>query len=92
MRSRWMNLMRSISSEGWGRLGYYREILRRLDSDPQFQPYFDQETTVLPDFYVDQVHKDLGPLGRWLPATALHHDACAYLKAEPSAPLVAVRR
>jgi hypothetical protein len=92
MRSRWMNLMRAVSSEGWGRLRYYREILRRLDSDPQFPAYFDQENAVLPDFFVDQVRKDLGPLGRWLPATALHHDAYAYLKAERGAALVAVRR
>jgi len=92
MRSRWMNLMRAVSSEGWGRLRYYREILRRLDTDPQFQPYFDQETAVLPDFYADQVRKDLGPLARWLPATALHHDAYAYLKAERNAALIAVRQ
>jgi hypothetical protein len=92
MRSRWMNLMRAVSSEGWGRLRYYREILHRLDTDPQFQPYFDQETAVLPDFYADQVRRDLGPLALWLPATALHHDAYAYLKAERSATLVAVQR
>ena len=82
MRARWMNLMRAISSEGWGRLGFYKEILHRLETDPQFPPYFNQRSTELPDFYVDLVRKDLGALWNWLPAGALHHDAYGYLKAE----------
>ena len=92
MRSRWMNLMRAISSEGWGRLKYYKEILHRLETDPQFPPYFNQETTELPDFYVDTIRKDLGSLWHWLPPEALHHDAYGYLKAERgSSSLVAVQ-
>ena len=91
MRSRWMNLMRAVSSEGWGRLRYYKEILHRLETDPQFPAYFDQETSELPDFYVDTVRKDLGSLWHWLPPGALHHDAYGYLKAERgSSTLVAV--
>ena len=30
---RWMNFIRAISSEGFGRLKYYREVRRRLDED-----------------------------------------------------------
>jgi hypothetical protein len=92
MRSSWMNLMRAVSSEGWGRLKYYREILHRLETDPQFPAYFDQESNELPDFYVDTIRKDLGALWRWLPPTALDHDAYGYLKAEPrTGTLVAVQ-
>ncbi len=82
MGPRWMNLLRAVSSEGFGRLRYYREIRRRLDTDPQFRPYFEQETTQLPRFYLDMVRKDLGPLWDWLPEGALHHDPNAYLAAE----------
>jgi hypothetical protein len=78
---RWMNLVRAVSTEGRGRLHYYREIRRRLDSDRQFRPYFEQETTELPRFYVDMVRRTLGPLWQWLPEGALHHDPHAYLKA-----------
>jgi hypothetical protein len=78
---RWMNLVRAVSTEGRGRLKYYREIRRRLDSDQQFRPYFEQETTALPRFYVDMVRRTLGPLWQWLPDGALHHDPHAYLKA-----------
>lgn len=80
--SRCMNLVRAVSSEGFGRLKYHREVRRRLDADRQFAPFFDQQTTELPQFYVDLVRKDLGPLWQWLPAGALYHDPYAYLKSQ----------
>jgi hypothetical protein len=79
---RWLNVVRAVSSEGFGRIRYYTEVRRRLDADPQFRSYFEQETTELPLFYVDQVRKDLGPLWEWLPEGALLHDPYAYLKSE----------
>ena len=84
MIPRWMNLVRAVSTEGFGRLRYYREIRRRLDADPQFAPFFEQETTKLPQFYLDMIRKDLGPMWRWLPRGALEHDPNAYLIAEAS--------
>jgi len=80
MVPRLMNLVRAVSSEGRGRHRYYREIRRRLDSDPQFLPYFEGETGRLPDFYRSRIRKDLGDLWDWLPTGALNHDAHAYLK------------
>jgi hypothetical protein len=82
MTSRWLNLLRAVSTEGYGRLNYYREIRRRLDTDAQFEPYFEQETGELPQFYVNAVRRDLGPLWDWLPEGSLHHDPNAYSKAE----------
>ena len=55
---------------------------RRLDADPQFRPYFEQETGELPGFYVELARRDLGPLWEWLPEGALFHDPCAYLKSQ----------
>jgi hypothetical protein len=75
---RWMNVVRSVSSEGFGRLNYYRNVLRRLDADPQLRRYFEQETTELPRFYVDRLRRDLGPLWEWLPSGALEHDPNAF--------------
>src|SRR3989475_12552080 len=49
-------------------LKYHTELRRRLDADPQIRRYFDQETTEIPEFYVKQVRRDLGPLWQWLPA------------------------
>lgn len=80
--SRWMNVVRAISSEGWGRCRYHENVRRRLDTDAEMLPFFEQQTTTLPKFYADQVHQDLGSLWEWLPEGALHHDPNAYLKSE----------
>jgi hypothetical protein len=82
MISRSMNVLRAISSEGFGRIKYHTELRRRLDTDQQVRRYFEGETTELPQFYVDLVRKDLGPLWEWLPQEALCHDPNAYLKSE----------
>lgn len=79
---RWLNVVRAVSSEGYGRIGYYGEIRRRLLTDAQFRRYFEQEHTDLPAFYSDAVRRDLGPMWGWLPQGALNHDPNAYLKAE----------
>jgi hypothetical protein len=77
---RLMNVVRAISSEGFGRLRYYREVRARLDSDRGFRRYFEQESTELPQFFVERVKKDLGSLWPWLPEGAMSHDPHAYLK------------
>src|SRR5438874_5480253 len=59
---RWMNVVRAVSSEGFGRIRYHTELRRRLDADPQLRRYFDQETNELPEFYAERVRQDLGPL------------------------------
>jgi len=84
---RWMNVVRAVSSEGFGRLKYYREVRRRLDEDLPFRRYFEGETTDLPSFFYDRVKHDLGPMWEWLPKGALFHDHKAYLNAEASAAL-----
>jgi len=80
--SKMLNFVRSVSSEGFGRLKYYREIRRRLVEDPEFRPYFEQDTTKLPRFYSDIVRKSLGPLWKWLPEGAMGHDPYAYLASQ----------
>jgi hypothetical protein len=85
--ARAMNVLRAISTEGFGRLSYYKAVRRRLDNDPQFLPFFEQETTELPRFYLELLRKDLGLLWEWLPEGALDHDPNAYSKSEPSTTL-----
>lgn len=79
---RWMNLMRAVSTEGFGRLRYYRKIRKFLDEDVQFRAFFEGETRVIPQFYIDMMRKDLGPLWEYLPEGAYYHDQNAYLKSE----------
>jgi hypothetical protein len=84
--SRWMNVVRAISSEGFGRIRYYTEVRRRLDTDRPLRRFFEQETTELPEFYREQVRRDLGAFWEWLPPGALVHDQNAYLASDAQPP------
>jgi len=77
---KWMNVVRAVSAEGLGRLKHHREIRKRLDTDRQFRPFFEQETTNLPQFYVNRVRKNLGRLWRWLPTGGLAHNPNSWLR------------
>jgi hypothetical protein len=79
---RWMNVVRAISEEGFGRVAYNKEILKQLNSDSKFRDYFEQETNELPHFYLNMIKKDLGHLWNWLPEGAIFHDQNAYLKSK----------
>ncbi len=79
---RWLNFVRAVSSEGFGRLKFYREVRRLLEEDRAFRAYFERETTELPAFYMNRLKNDLGELWEWLPEGAIYHDHRAYLKTE----------
>lgn len=87
---RLFNVVRAVSSEGFGRIRYYRTVRRLLDEDVAFRRYFEGETTGLPPFFLERVKQDLGPLWHWLPAGALYHDPNAYLESERSSPLISL--
>jgi hypothetical protein len=76
----WVNILRAISSEGFGRIKYFKTLRGLLDTDPSMQRFFAGETTEIPSFFVDRVQRDLGELWEHLPAGALYHDPYAYLK------------
>ena len=77
---KWMNVVRAISSEGFGRIRHYTTVRRLLDTDRSVRSYFEGESTELPSFFVDRVRRDLGPLWDFLPPGALSHNPLAYLE------------
>jgi hypothetical protein len=81
--TRALNLVRAVSSEGYGRIKYDSTIRGLLDTDLTVRRFFDGESQVVPDFYREKVRHDLGPLWEALPEGALEHDPNAYLKAQP---------
>ena len=81
-----MNVVRAISSEGQGRIEYYGTVREKLATDTKFRDYFEGESDALPQFYVDRVKHDLGPLWEYLPEGALEHDPYAYLKSTGGVP------
>jgi hypothetical protein len=86
---KWINVVRAVSSEGFGRVKYYTKIRQMLDSDKQFRAYFEQETDELPKFYTNRIKNELGVLWVWLPEGAIQHDPKAYLKSEEQEKLIA---
>jgi hypothetical protein len=79
---RWMNVLRAVSSEGFGRIKYYTEMRKRLDEDQSLRRFFEGKTTAIPHFFTEWIRKDLGPFWDWLPEGALNHDPNVYLKSE----------
>ena len=77
-----MNVVRAVSSEGFGRLRHHTKVRRRLDDDRTVRRYFEGENTELPEFYKAKIRRSLGPLWEMLPPGALVHDHHAYLKSE----------
>jgi hypothetical protein len=79
----WMNALRAVSAEGFGRIKYYSTIRRLLDTDSTVRKYFEGESTILPEFYHQRIKKELGVFYDALPEGAIYHDHLAYLKAQP---------
>jgi hypothetical protein len=77
--ARWMNFMRAVSQEGYGRIRFYKQVRSQLLQDPHFLNYFEGRHQQLPPFYTRIIQKDLGGWWHWLPKQALQHDAYAYL-------------
>lgn len=77
--SKWMNFMRAISNEGYGRIRFYKMVKENLKADRSFRAYFEGETRQLPAFYLNIIRKDLGAWMNWLPEGALDHDPNAYM-------------
>jgi hypothetical protein len=86
---KWMNVVRAMSSEGWGRIRYHTTIRRLLDTDPSVRAYLEGDTEVLPEFYLDRIRRELGPMYEYLPEGALYHDPNAYLGSVAEEPEVA---
>ena len=83
--TRSLNLVRAMSSEGFGRIRYDTAIRGLFDSDVSVRRFFEGESREVPAFYARRVRRDLGALWDSLPAGALEHNPNAYLEAQPPA-------
>jgi hypothetical protein len=83
-----LNTVRAISSEGWGKIRYYKRIRSRLDQDTHMRGFFEQESHDIPRMYTDAIKDDLGPMWDWLPETALYHNPNAYLESQVVSPTI----
>ncbi|MCB2229866.1 radical SAM protein [bacterium] len=79
---RWLNVVRGLSSERFGRVRYFTEISRRLETDRELRRFFEQETNDIPRYFIEKIRRDLGHFWDWLPEGAIHHNPNAYLLSE----------
>jgi hypothetical protein len=70
--TRWMNLLRGISSEK-GSGGNYAEIRNQLATDHEFQAFYSGENMKPPSFYQKKIKVGLGSFYDHLPAKVLNH-------------------
>jgi len=89
MIPKWMNFVRAVSSEGFGRIRYHTMIRKLLDTDASVRDYLEGETTTLPEFYRSRIRRELGPMYQHLPAGAILHDQNAYLQTVKEEPALA---
>ncbi|HKJ30412.1 MAG TPA: hypothetical protein VKA34_01235 [Balneolales bacterium] len=83
-----MNIVRAMSSEGWGKIQYFQNVRRRLDEDIAFRKFYEGETDEVPPFLVNQIKEAMGPLWDWLPEGGVTHNPYSYLKWEDNKTLV----
>ena len=88
---KWMNVMRAVSSEGFGRIQYHTMIRQLLDTDRAVRQFLEGETDQLPEFYRARIRRELGPLYHYLPEGALAHDPNAYLNTSTAADVPSTR-
>jgi hypothetical protein len=79
---RWLNAVRGLSSERFGRVAYFTEIRRRLETDRPLRSFFEQETDKIPQYFIQRIRRDLGQFWDWLPEGAIIHNPNAYLESE----------
>ena len=75
-----MNVVRAVSTEGFGRIRYHTMIRHRLDEDRELRGFFEGGTDRLPTFYTERIRQDLGGMFQYLPEGGMRHDPYAYLK------------
>src|SRR5215213_849488 len=81
MIPKWMNVVRAVSSEGFGRIRYHETIQGLLQTDRSVRRFMEGETDQLPEVYASRIRRELGPAYNCLPEGALAHDPNAYLHA-----------
>jgi hypothetical protein len=77
--AKFMNVVRAYSSEGYFRMQYHKKLRSMMDTDHHLRAYLEQETDIIPAFYVDKIHKSLGAFNEFLPEGGIEHDQNAYL-------------
>lgn len=80
---KWSSLALSLSVGGTGKLQHYLKMRKLLKTDSHFRDFLEGETRIVPEYFINRIRRDLGPLWQWLPEGALEYDPYAELDKEP---------
>jgi hypothetical protein len=72
---RWLSLLLSLTIGGAGKIRSLSSILKDLQKEPEFRSFVKRETDKVPQFMVENVRNDLGPLWEWLPDKSLSYNS-----------------
>ena len=72
---RWITLLLSLTIGGAGKIRSLSSILKNLQKEPEFQSFVKRETNKVPQFMIETVRNDLGPLWEWLPDKSLSYNS-----------------
>jgi hypothetical protein len=75
---KWVNVLRGLSSERWGRVAHHAHIRHLLGTASDVARFHDGATDGVPRYYIDRIRRDLGPLWSALPEGGVTHDQNAY--------------
>lgn len=91
---RWMNIVRGISTEGWGRLAHFRRMRSLLDTDPEVLNLLSKSNGhkngngALPAVFRNSLQSQLGPFYEHLPPDALQPQSLDYEPSPMVSPIV----
>jgi hypothetical protein len=76
--SKYGNILRARSKErnagaGVGMVDHYKEVHKRLTTDPEFISFYSGESVRPPSLYMKQTYKALGPFFDYLPAKVVNY-------------------
>jgi len=69
--AKWLTLFLSFSVGASGKIGHVSTLLKDLQNKADFRSFMMKETDRVPDFMIEKVKKDLGPMWEWLPVKPL---------------------
>jgi hypothetical protein len=72
---RWITLLLSLTIGGAGKIRSLSSILKNLQKEPEFQSFVKKDTNKIPQFMIETVRQDLGPLWEWLPDKSLTYNS-----------------
>jgi hypothetical protein len=69
--AKWYTLFMSFSVGASGKISQVAATLDRLRTHRAFRAFMEKETDQIPDFMIERVRRDLGPMWEWLPDKSL---------------------